>query len=68
MERQHFMKTSTMQLLITVLAVPFGCAGSSSSNPPERSQAPLRQAVCDRYGGVWHADGTCEIQSPGPGD
>jgi len=57
---------STMLLILAVLAVLFGCAASSSS--PQAFPGSIRQAVCERYGGMWRADGSCEIQSPGPGN
>jgi hypothetical protein len=58
------MKTTTMLLLFAVPVVLFGCANSSSS--PQAFPGSIRQAACERYGGVWRADGTCEIQSSGP--
>ena len=41
-----------MLLVLAILAVSYGGAGFS-----------LRQAVCERDGGVWRANGRCEIQS-----
>ena len=56
-------------LLFAVLSMQVGCAGPSSSNGSAALDAgAIRQVACERYGGVWRADGTCEIQSPGPGD
>jgi len=60
------MNNSTMLLLLAVVAVLFGCAGSSST--PGAFPTAFRQAVCERHGGVWRADGICEMQSPGPGN
>jgi len=47
---------------VALLGVCVGCAGLS----PSDSGAPtvsLRQAVCERDGGVWRANGRCDIQS-----
>jgi len=55
---------STMLLLLAVLTLLVGCARSSSSSP-SASQGPVRQALCQRDGGVWHTDSAdCEMQSP----
>ena len=55
-------KSLAMLLVLAILAVSYGCAGFSSS---DFSAFPvsLRQAVCERDGGVWRANGRCEIQS-----
>ena len=58
------MKSGTMLLLLAVLTLLVGCARSSSSSP-SASPGLIRQALCQRDGGVWHADSAdCEMQSP----
>ncbi|OLB10101.1 MAG: hypothetical protein AUH18_09015 [Candidatus Rokubacteria bacterium 13_2_20CM_69_10] len=56
------MKSLAMLLVLAILAVSYGCAGFSSSDS-SAFPVSLRQAVCERDGGVWRANGRCEIQS-----
>jgi hypothetical protein len=55
-------KRLAMLLVFAILAVSYGCAGFSSSDSTA-FPVSLRQAVCERDGGVWRANGRCEIQS-----
>ena len=55
-------KSLAMLLVLAILAVSYGCAGFSSSDSTA-FPVSLRQAVCERDGGVWRANGRCEIQS-----
>src|SRR3989454_1010764 len=55
-------KSLAMLLVLAILAVSYGCAGFSSSDS-SAFPVSLRQAVCERDGGVWRANGRCEIQS-----
>jgi len=56
------LKSLAMLLVLAILAVSYGCAGFSSSDSTA-FPVSLRQAVCERDGGVWRANGRCEIQS-----
>ena len=55
-------KSLAMLLVLAILAVSYGCAGFSSSDS-SAFPVSLRQAVCERDGGVWRANGRCKIQS-----
>ena len=55
-------KSLAMLLVLAILAVSYGCAGFSSSDSTA-FPVSLRQALCERDGGVWRANGRCEIQS-----
>ena len=55
-------KSLAMLLVLAILAVSYGGAGFSSSDS-SAFPVSLRQAVCERDGGVWCANGRCEIQS-----
>ncbi len=58
------MRSGRILLPFAILTLLFGCARYSSSSP-SASPGSIRQALCQRDGGVWHADGAdCEMQSP----
>jgi hypothetical protein len=58
------MKRALMTILLVLVVVPLvGC--SSFSSPSASPATSLRQALCERDGGLWHADSeNCEMQSP----